>query len=181
MSTAPKSILVISHKEALRYTCSAVLKSGGYKVLSVAFDDEAMALLEKGDIDLVPIGRKTSEPGVEIDERLRERFPKLLILKIAELDARAMQFIFRAPILTPLMCSWLLKRCWANRCSGTKRKPSCEGCSFRGRLYIRLRGSDSFWLAFDIQLKYICSVMRENVLKLDRLDCSVLLTRNRKP
>ena len=95
MVAAPKSILVVTHDEALRTTRVAVLESGGYKVASVESDDQAMALLETDTFDLVLVGRKSDLPVIEIDERLRERHPNLLILKIEDLDINARVFASR--------------------------------------------------------------------------------------
>jgi CheY-like chemotaxis protein len=95
MLTTPKSILIVTHDEALRTTRVALLESGGYKVSSVESDDQAMALLETDVFDLVLVGRKSGLPVIEIDERLRGRHPNLLILKIEDLDINARVFASR--------------------------------------------------------------------------------------
>ena len=95
MSSVPKSVLLVSHDEMLRTTRSALLKTGGYEVTAVATDDEAMALLESERFDLVLIGRKTTRLVTEIDERLRERYPKQLVLKIEDLDVADIGFATR--------------------------------------------------------------------------------------
>jgi DNA-binding response OmpR family regulator len=95
MYSTPKSILVVSHDEALRATRVAVLETGGYKVSSVSTDDQAMALLESDTFDLVLVGRKSLLPVIEIDERVRKRHPNLLILKIEDLDNNARIFASR--------------------------------------------------------------------------------------
>lgn len=54
--------------------------------------DDAIVLLEANKFDLALIGRKSLVPGPGIDQRLRERYPKLLILKIAEVIEEASQY-----------------------------------------------------------------------------------------
>jgi CheY-like chemotaxis protein len=95
MSSAPKSVLIVSDDEMLLTTRSALLKTYGYNVTAVESDDEAISLLETEGFDLVLIGRKTDLPTIEIDERIRERHPKLLVLKIEELDVAARGFASR--------------------------------------------------------------------------------------
>lgn len=77
-----KRILVVSHNIPLRTSRVLVLKSAGYRVESVATDDEAMAILETEQFDLVLLGRKSLLPKKGIDQRLREKYPNLLTLKI---------------------------------------------------------------------------------------------------
>jgi CheY-like chemotaxis protein len=101
MSPVPKSVLIVSNDEMLRTTRAAVLKTGGYSVATAASDNEAMALLETRTFDLVLIGRKTDSPTIEIDERLRERFPKLLVLKIEDLEEAARGFADRETDSSP--------------------------------------------------------------------------------
>jgi DNA-binding response OmpR family regulator len=101
MSSVPKSVLIVSHDEMLRTTRAAVLKTGGYSVATAASDNEAMALLETRTFDLVLIGRKTDFPTIEIDERLRERYPKLLVLKIEDLEETARGFADRETDSSP--------------------------------------------------------------------------------
>ncbi len=59
-----------------------MLNKSGYEVESVNSDDAAMTLLETVHFDLVLIGRKSEIPEKGLDQRLRERYPDLLILKI---------------------------------------------------------------------------------------------------
>jgi hypothetical protein len=59
-----------------------MVRSAGYTVKSAGTDDEAMRLLEDERFDLILLGRKSVLPKVGIDQRLRERYPELLTLKI---------------------------------------------------------------------------------------------------
>lgn len=59
-----------------------MLNSVVYEVESVESDDAAMRLLEKEHFDLVLIGRKSQLTEKGLDQRLRETYPSLLILKI---------------------------------------------------------------------------------------------------
>lgn len=56
----------------------------GYAVSTAEDGNAAMDLLERNVFDLVLIGRRSRIPGKPIDQRLREAYPDLLILKIAE-------------------------------------------------------------------------------------------------
>jgi DNA-binding NtrC family response regulator len=77
-----KRILIIAHDHPLRLTRVALLEQAGYTVESVATDDEAMVLLEREQFDLILLGRKSKLPKKGIDQRLREKYPNLLTLKI---------------------------------------------------------------------------------------------------
>ena len=59
-----------------------MLEKVGYEVESVESDNAAMAHLEKAHFDLVLIGRKSQMTEKGLDQRLRERYPHLLILKV---------------------------------------------------------------------------------------------------
>ena len=87
----PKRILIISHDRILRATRSALLVSAGYEVATAESADEALTLLDSDRFDLALIGRKSLQPGPALDQRLRERHPRLLILKIAEVIEEASQ------------------------------------------------------------------------------------------
>ena len=80
----PKRILVVAHDRPLRLTRVELLESLGYTVASVATDDEAMAMLEVEQFDLILLGRKSELPKKGIDQRLREKYPALLTLKIED-------------------------------------------------------------------------------------------------
>jgi DNA-binding NtrC family response regulator len=82
MTPTPKRILVVSHDTLLRSTRVAILERAGYSVMSVATDDDAMKLLETEQFDLVLIGRKSESARLALDQRLREKYPKLPVLKI---------------------------------------------------------------------------------------------------
>ena len=77
-----KRILVVAHYPPLNQSRVDMLSKVGYEVESVASDDAAMAILEKEHFDLVLIGRKSQLTKKGLDQRLREKYPYLLILKI---------------------------------------------------------------------------------------------------
>jgi|ERR1700733_1485125 hypothetical protein len=87
MGPGLKRILVAAHDLPLRTTRIALLKQAGYEVESGATDDDAMAILEIERFDSVLIGRKSLLPKKGIDQRLREKYPDLLTLKIAGVEA----------------------------------------------------------------------------------------------
>ena len=80
----PKRILVVAHYPPLKSSRVEMLNKAGYQVESVESDNAAMALLEKEHFDLVLIGRKSQLTLKGLDQRLRERYPNLLILKIQD-------------------------------------------------------------------------------------------------
>lgn len=53
-----------------------------YTVSSAETDDDAVALLETEQFDLILQGRKSQVPKTGLAQRLREKHPNLLILKI---------------------------------------------------------------------------------------------------
>lgn len=77
-----RRILVVAHNHPVRDTRSLLLQSQGYSVSSVAGDDEAIGVLDAELFDLVLIGRnfRTSVKG--LDQRMREKYQGILILKI---------------------------------------------------------------------------------------------------
>jgi CheY-like chemotaxis protein len=77
-----KRILVVSDDRALGFSRVALLKKAGYLVDSIDSDDAAMALLEAESFDLILLGRNSLRTGRGLDQRLRERHPDLLTLKI---------------------------------------------------------------------------------------------------
>jgi DNA-binding NtrC family response regulator len=83
-SPLQKRILIVSHDATLRATRAALLLTAGYAVATAEDGDAGMALLEANAFDLVLIGRRSLSPGKSVDQRLREQYPHLLILKIAE-------------------------------------------------------------------------------------------------
>jgi hypothetical protein len=76
---------VVAHDAPLRTTRVLLLRSKKYDVESVGTDDEVMELLENEQFDLILIGRKSQLHIRGIDQRLREKYPKLLTLKIEAL------------------------------------------------------------------------------------------------
>ena len=77
-----KHILVVAHYPALKIARVEMLNKAGYEVEPVESDDAAMTILEKKHFDLVLIGRRSELAQKGLDQRLRERYPHLLILKI---------------------------------------------------------------------------------------------------
>ena len=75
-------ILVVAHERSLRESRAAVLETQGYAVVSVNTDEEALELLEREVFDLVLLGRNELLSGEGLDQRLREKYPNLLTLKI---------------------------------------------------------------------------------------------------
>jgi DNA-binding response OmpR family regulator len=84
MIPRPKRILVVEHDHPLRGTRVILLKSKGYAVESVETDDQAMELLQIERFDLILLGRRSQLPTKDLDQRIREKFPELFILKIEE-------------------------------------------------------------------------------------------------
>jgi CheY-like chemotaxis protein len=82
MAPNKKRILVVAHNSGIRLTRTLLLEQAGYSVVSVEFDDEAMNLLENETFDLVLLGRNSRIEELRLDQRLREKYPKLLTLKI---------------------------------------------------------------------------------------------------
>ncbi|WP_260740475.1 hypothetical protein [Tunturiibacter lichenicola] len=82
MFLIPKRILVVAHDRMLRITRVSILEKAGYTVSSAASDDDAMTLLETERFDLILLGRKSNIPKMGLDQRLREKHPDLLTLKI---------------------------------------------------------------------------------------------------
>jgi DNA-binding NtrC family response regulator len=77
-----KRILVVAHNRLLRGTRVSLLETQGYRVESVESDDAAMTLLETQVFDLILLGRDSGLHEKFLDQRLREKYPQLLTLKI---------------------------------------------------------------------------------------------------
>lgn len=77
-----KRILVVAHDCALQESRVAILRTRGYDVESVDTDDHAMQMLGLDRFDLVLLGRQSLIPKTGVDQRLREAYPEMLILKI---------------------------------------------------------------------------------------------------
>jgi hypothetical protein len=84
----PKRILVVADDRPLGTSRVSLLESEGYRVECVESDDEAMTMLLTETYDLVLLGRDSEFHKKGIDQRLREKYPNLLTLKIVnEADA----------------------------------------------------------------------------------------------
>lgn len=79
---AAKRVLVVAHDQPLRESRVRLLQEEGYVVEAVETDDQAMAIVEREQFDLILLGRRSVIPKTGIDERLREKYPELLMLKI---------------------------------------------------------------------------------------------------
>jgi DNA-binding response OmpR family regulator len=79
-----KRILIVAHDPLLRSTRQSLLKSAGYEVVLAASDDLAIRAVDDERFDLVLIGRKSLLSDMALDQRLRERYPNLAVLKIAD-------------------------------------------------------------------------------------------------
>jgi PleD family two-component response regulator len=88
-----KSILVVAHDEMLRNTRSTLLLKAGYAVAVASSSDDAMLLMAKNPYDLVVVGRNSIGTKKGLDERLREVYPKQLIVKIAQSGERESEFV----------------------------------------------------------------------------------------
>jgi DNA-binding NtrC family response regulator len=83
MSVPLKKILIVAHNPPVRETRGMLLDSAGdYALTSVSSDDDAMAILETEAFDLVLIGRSSRYYKKGLDQRIRERHPNMLVLKI---------------------------------------------------------------------------------------------------
>ena len=81
-----KRILVVAHHRPLRATRVTILEKAGYSVASVSSDDDAMAMLETEKFDLILIESSSARPEKGLDQRLREKYPDLLTLKVESND-----------------------------------------------------------------------------------------------
>jgi DNA-binding response OmpR family regulator len=96
-----KRILVVSHDSGLRASRSALLVAAGYAVATASNPDEAIELLDANPFDLVLIGRRSLVAGKPLDQRLRERYPEILILKIAEVIEEGSRYPTKTTISVP--------------------------------------------------------------------------------
>ena len=96
-----KRILVVSHDTLLRSTRVAILERAGYSVISIATDDDAMELLETEQFDLLLVGRKSERPRPALDQRLRDKSPKLPVLKIQPRGDAVDDYSFRTTDALP--------------------------------------------------------------------------------
>jgi DNA-binding NtrC family response regulator len=79
-----KRILVVAHDPFLRLTRTALLRSAGYEVETAESDDSAISTVDNQRFDVVLIGRRSRGSETALDQRLRDRYPQMLILKIAQ-------------------------------------------------------------------------------------------------
>jgi CheY-like chemotaxis protein len=86
MSLTPKHILVVSDHQMLRMTRVSILEKAGYTACSTVTADDSMGLLETEHFDLILLGQEFHVPNRSLDQRLREKYPNLLILKIQPMD-----------------------------------------------------------------------------------------------
>jgi CheY-like chemotaxis protein len=80
----PKRILVVAHDAFLRLTRTSLLRSAGYEVETADSDNAAISTVNAQRFDLVLIGRRASGSETGLDQRLRDRYPEMLILKVAQ-------------------------------------------------------------------------------------------------
>jgi CheY-like chemotaxis protein len=79
----PKKILVVGYDPSLLTTRKMVLQGGGYEVVSVDSDHEAMKLLADNGFDLIVLGTSVPPKGFEqLEKRIRDAHPKTFIVKI---------------------------------------------------------------------------------------------------
>ncbi len=88
-----KRILLVSHDESAKDARAILLLNAGYAVSLVRGDLATLAILETDLFDLVVIGRKPPLPLKGLDQRLREMYPSLPILKIAHPDEPFSPFV----------------------------------------------------------------------------------------
>lgn len=86
MDSAPKHVLVVAHNLPLQGTRVTLLRRAGYQVSAAVTDDQAMEMIEEEQFDLVLLGRKSWSTIKGIDQRIREKYPNLLTLKIQAAD-----------------------------------------------------------------------------------------------
>jgi CheY-like chemotaxis protein len=77
-----KSILVVSHDPVLRSTRVALLTAAGYNAVAADDDDDALARLEASQFDVVLVGRRSDLPQKGVDQRVREKYPDILVLML---------------------------------------------------------------------------------------------------
>ena len=78
----PKRILVVAHDRPLQKSRVHMLEAEGYSVEAVETDDDAIAMLLSERFDLILLGRTSRFAKFGIDQRIRERYPDALVLKI---------------------------------------------------------------------------------------------------
>jgi DNA-binding response OmpR family regulator len=101
MSLTPKRILVVSDDQMLRTTRVSILEKAGYAVCSAATADDAMGLLETESFDLILLGQEFRDTSTGLDQRLREKYPNLLTLKIQPTDDMVSLYLSRTTDSVP--------------------------------------------------------------------------------
>jgi hypothetical protein len=93
----------------------SMLERAGYTVFSAVTDDDAMGLLETARFDLILLGRKSQILKTGLDQRLREKYPNLLTLKIQSSGDIVSLYPSRTTDAVPEHVMSALRRCWAFR------------------------------------------------------------------
>ena len=97
----PKRILVVAHDLRLRQTRVSLLERASYAVTTATSDDAALKLLNRKSFDLVLIGRDALPPVQPLDQRISEKHPNLLMLKIVPFTAEISPYATRTTIAHP--------------------------------------------------------------------------------
>ena len=101
MYLTPKCILVVSDDEMLRTTRVSILEKAGYAACSTATADDAMGLLETERFDLILLGQECCITNKGLGQRLREKYPNLLTLKIQPPDDMVSLYLSRTTDSVP--------------------------------------------------------------------------------
>jgi DNA-binding NtrC family response regulator len=109
-----KRILVVAIDLELGHSRVLLLQSQGYKVDHVATDDEAMQLLESVDFDLVLLGRNSLLFEKRLDQRIRQKYPQQLTLKIQPVEDTVSLYASRTTDSVPNHVIDALKEMLAN-------------------------------------------------------------------
>ena len=81
-----KRILVVCPDIFLRQSRALLLQHEGYRVSSVATDDEALEALSINSFDLVLLGRSQLQSRESSAQRIRQNYPTQLLLEIQPLE-----------------------------------------------------------------------------------------------
>jgi len=85
MSTPPSigQILVVDDEASIRYTFAKTLERAGYTVQTASSAEEALALLEETEFDVVLSDiRMTGNSGIELLAQVREKYPDTSVILI---------------------------------------------------------------------------------------------------
>lgn len=77
-----KTILVVGYDRAMLNARKEILQSAGYEALTTSNDDRMMRILRIKKIDLILLGQFVVPKGKPLQQRVRERYPQALILKM---------------------------------------------------------------------------------------------------